>query len=1393
MKTEFRMQNAECGMLKSAARYRRRKVSSDHRMRSAERGVALVITLIMLAVITFMAITFLVVSRSDKGSVTVQTDQAIARLATETAAQRAQAEMAAAIMAWTNPFNYGLFVSTNYINEAGFRPGNSDYTNVNYDFHITDGGGLSGREREQNIANLFYNPRPPVYVLTNASVAASNEFRYFLNLNRNTDFSGIPRFDPTGWLAVTNKENQGPPLPTGATNYFVGDPQWIGGLEHPDYPHSATNLFAYRYAYLVVPAGQTLDVNTIHNWDKFLSRSSMAAAPDGFVRNQGILTSEMNLAGLLTDLNTNLWPTTVASKFGFFPYFYQVDPFQPNNLSLPNTGAAFDDAVGLLTYRYNNNLRSLANVSQLFGVPGRDAFTGPLDVYSAGPLMAGTVWPPPGFVNPNQTRVTQNDPWSSSANPIRFFTPQDFFDERKTAANIPRVQPTTWTFTKRLVTAGTNDSSYDRYTFYRLLSQLGTDSAPEPESKMNLNFRNVDTNGYVVPNMVTNFLPWNNPAQFFTNAAIRLLVDAGYTVGAPSSTSNLLIVSSNNVNGRWLAITNLHIPIWPTNLYTPSVQRILQLAANLYDATTNRADLLAAYPNLPTIFRPVFTDTRGGRGNQGQVSVTGYSELTNDTRNFVANLVRFHDLADPTDTTAVRPFDMVYNVPLVIGARKGYPNFDELAMNTQIQVTRKLQYQRPGTGVDASPNELDQMYLLTVTNVLGISAWNSYASAFPRNLRIYVWPDVRLMLTNLESGRWLNPSMPGYQTPTNLPILANQWKGYGSNTVFASVSFQTPLGSPTTPYVIMPTNAIYRLPPVDQFQIGDPRTFTRTPGTTNLHTPWLQLAVRARLRFALVDELTGRLVDYVDLASQSSFADLANSPDTALRTYTNLTWALAYQGRCGEPYTQDTSENDKGSFFCPQRKPGQTNDYFPTYGIYNQLAASSTTHPSLGWDATAVAKFKAQFGLGALANVAGIRANAFQAMPVSRNLSLYTVWKVNDPLVHYTVGDMADLVAPKVDWDQAEHDPCRTLGQQPNSRYEPWGNRPGKSATVGAYDWRFKDPVPSNQGSSDYWDPPTNKFPNIGWVGRMHRGTPWQTVYLKSTIQDVDSWANWTGNNVLVTNIGQFPTNMSIPSTAAYIWTTRGLLRPATATVNFSNTIVVRDAYFTMPTNDWHFLDLFSTALDANATRGQLSINQTNLAAWSAALSGVMVLTNAGAIDAVTKQSVLTPTVIPPAGSYDSSAAFGTWPAVAKIVYDINRTRTNFTGGVFRRLGDLLAVSALTTNSPFLNTASPNLLNYTLNDAAAERIPQQILGLLKADAVPRAVIYAYGQTLKPAPHSIVTAGPFFGLCTNYQVTAEMATRTVVRFEGVPVYQRGVPLAITNLYPVVESFNVLPAD
>jgi len=235
------------------------------------------------------------------------------------------------------------------------------------------------------------------------------------------------------------------------------------------------------------------------------------------------------------------------------------------------------------------------------------------------------------------------------------------------------------------------------------------------------------------------------------------------------------------------------------------------------------------------------------------------------------------------------------------------------------------------------------------------------------------------------------------------------------------------------------------------------------------------------------------------------------------------------------------------------------------------------------------------------------------------------------------------------------------------------------------------------------------------------------------------------------------------------------------------------------PVNDWFLFDLFTTAPNQNATRGQLSINQTGLAAWSALLGGVIVLTNTSTdenLDEVPPLVTFNPINIEPAGVFDPYSP-NLWPPLARIVNAINSVRATNVNyrGTFPRLGDILAVPELTVASPFLNQNSALQMQRGINDAVYERIPQQILSLLQVGE-PRFVIYAYGQALKPADRSIVTSGPFFGLCTNYQITAEVATRTVIRVAGNPDpnnVNHPDPLKRYPPHIVVESFNTLPPD
>jgi hypothetical protein len=1291
----------------------RRPSAFDSRLPSHERGVALVITLIMLSVITFMAIAFLVLSRGERTSVSTATDQSIARLAADNGLERAEVELIAPMLVSGNFSSSGLLVSTNFINPFGFKPGVANPTNVSYVDAL--GKPLAGAAMLQNLTNLLINPRAPVYIVTNR-VTGGTDFRYFLDMNRN----GV--FEPTGVVGVTNsagvwlRDAAGNPL----VDYVLGDPQWIGGLEFPDRNHSADNRFLYRYAYVAVPVSQTLDLNYIHNYAKAPSTTMAAGAGDGFLRNQGAGTYEINLGAFLCDLNTNIWATNSA------PYRYFADPA---TYTLPNRGVAFDDALSLLRYRYSANLNLLPSVQYLFGASGNLAFTRDfIDGYSAGPPMYGTRWSGIDFDNTRTSKA-----WAGADNTNHFFSTQDLFDPTKVGQS----------FVNHLIQASADtNSTYNRNTFYRLLSQLGTDSAPEPAGKINLNYDNmVQANARGIIS-ATNFFPWR-PIDFFTNTANMLLTNAGYT----------------------LSLTNLQV--YPTNFYTPSIHRLLQVAANIYDASTNRA-FAAGQTNtfFPTVFRPIFR--RYAAATNVVITIVGYREVQNaemasrlapamiDPTERGAPIASIPTYGTPFASVAVPGAEknepMIAGIPLIIGAKKGFPNFNELSMETQIYVSRLLEFRRKVN--DGPVTSTNQMYVVGISNLFGLEAWNSYAAAYPRNIQLVTSVSMEAVMTN-ELGLTLpiysNRQVFGMTTN----ILAPNWRGFISPNS-AQYSMVLPFGNNATFRHL--TNSTYK--PFPPWFFPQTHVFDDNRG---FYIPHWWLNLKTRLQFILVDTSAtpNRIIDYVNLRNQERTVD--------------ITYELA---------RNNTGPVNPGDYKTPSnqwltnRVGGSTLDRAPTLGVINQIQIG--LNGTTDWLSFSQDPYS---GLDEESAVDGFRYNLVGASPIYpkdigkqfyksnlfyapfdpyRPIYVHTTWQANDPLVHYNIGDLVDSLT----FDETNRVNTIAKGVQNigriNDRYRPWGGNPQSEDKLTDTQMAIKDPFVTR---SDDWDFPTNKFPNIGWLGRVHRGTPWQTIFLKSTntmqvvggpqgfAQSLLNWMHWTGNP---TTIGKPAlTNMISPKLVESLLGTNA-------------NIVFYDALFSAPTNDWHILDLFSTAFNENAGRGQLSVNQTNLAAWSAVLSGVSVLPNLNATSGP-------PTFIQPAG-------VDPLPRLANIVNGINNARTNFPNRAFGRLGDVLSAPELTVASPYLVATNRNQI---INDEVVERIPQQILGLLHGvEQPPRFVIYSYGQALKPGPKSFyMGSGPYFGLCTNYQITAEVATRAVVHIEGGPSKPR----------IVVEGFNVLPPD
>ena len=220
------------------------------------------------------------------------------------------------------------------------------------------------------------------------------------------------------------------------------------------------------------------------------------------------------------------------------------------------------------------------------------------------------------------------------------------------------------------------------------------------------------------------------------------------------------------------------------------------------------------------------------------------------------------------------------------------------------------------------------------------------------------------------------------------------------------------------------------------------------------------------------------------------------------------------------------------------------------------------------------------------------------------------------------------------------------------------------------------------------------------------------------------------------------------------------------------------EGYYTRPVSDRLLFDVFTTSLNDNSARGRLPINQTNLAAWSAVFSGVTYASNS-----LTDFQLSTGQSRSFSGTASSRrACMIRWmPPPAALGADGARYQCNarehelLPQWRLRQLGDVLAVPELTDQSPFLNQSTAMARTRGLTDAAYEWIPQQTMSLLQQSA-PRFAIYAYGQALKPAPESIITdSGGFFGLCTNYAITAE------VGFAGHRACRGQPELAATNTF------------
>lgn len=728
----------------------------------------------------------------------------------------------------------------------------------------------------------------------------------------------------------------------------------------------------------------------------------------------------------------------------------------------------------------------------------------------------------------------------------------------------------------------------------------------------------------------------SDPTGFFTNVATALLREELH-----------------------LELTNLQV--FPVNNYTPAVHRLLQVSANLYEATTNRTYSTSTFePYCPTLYRPLFRKMA-----DNTVIIAGFREVLGT--NLVSSLgpaileldVDTNQLAllpawgTPAGTDQQEP--LLAGLPLIIGARKGFPNFNEFSKQTCITVSRLLEFRR--TSIQGPVVQTNTMFTVGISNIYGAEFWNSYSNPYPRNLLLRGSLSMTAVLAD-DAGNVLSSN--NVPADITLGIGQTNWPGWHGLSDVAG-SFVLPWGATNSFFFL--TNSTYVAGPPALLQ---PLTHVFQARTSWYQPRWF-LNLKIRALFALIDTDAQRVVDYVNL-------DLHEAPIDVFA-------ALGSGADCsGNP----GSLASISSQWCTNLPAGVPQ------GILNQIAVSLGLNGGI-LPTPGVFTLDPYAGLDPEPAIDGFRYNLMGWSPIfARDLgmlfyksnvfyvpfdpvgSLYvhTTLSANDPLVHYTLGELSSLPSPTSAINLISHvPPLDNLGVL-NGRFQPWGGSPlgGGSSAVAPWDLAAKDPLITRP---DAWTFPTNQLLQEAWIGGVHRGTPWQTLFLKSanflqsygTVNGgLSAWQQWTGDSLVTSN-----------------WDGHSSLIP--------------DALFTLPTNDWRIAELLASLFNTNDLRTLASANQTSAPAWEELLNGLTVLTN------------------PAPGQTDSLVMLSNSPQAKLISTALLAARAKQPAQTFHDPSELLSAPELSVASPWLNNSN------TPSDAAFEAIPSQLLSRLRPDSV----------------------------------------------------------------------------
>ena len=766
------------------------------------------------------------------------------------------------------------------------------------------------------------------------------------------------------------------------------------------------------------------------------------------------------------------------------------------------------------------------------------------------------------------------------------------------------------------------------------------------------------------------------------NAPSRTIPDSGDPLGFFTAVADKLLRSTFP-----FGITNIPVCANGVYVYTPAMQRLLQLSANIYDAANTNF--------FPVVFRPLFA-----KDASNNIFIIGYQQVTNVSGTGDPQLSPPYDVTQLLNYSGAAPIAdahgpvNVYGVPWIIGAKKGLPGFNQLSLVTAVPVTRKLQVTRTTTDPFTATYATNQMYEMSISNSLGISFWNSYTNTYPRPVTVFACDAIFMNLNNSALPIGFTNCYLGSPTGYTIPAWpGSQWNSGPPNAVLKN----------TASFVV--ANWSFNFLPPAVYRFGS-RAFDVSNGATNIweatipplpQLPQFVLSTTNYLQAFILDG--SNVIDYVQLRGPVSTG--------------NLNQALA-DPDYPDPFHPNTYHQWSTNTYLP---------YPPTpFGVINQLWVSghSSDAPVAGgqWSAAPTPMglttppaeaayfyglFMPSFQFNGQSYVNNLLAMQAPYTP-SRTVFSAFLLQANDPLVHYLASDLNSQFGATAVWagiaqwqngvwsrtDDLQTIPLPRPPSNPvGGRYQPWmqkGQMDGLANIITVINnYACKDPLVYG---SDNWNFPTNLMSSLVGLGQVHRGTPWQTVYLKDADITKAFLQSSGGYNYIGTNT----------------W------------MQWTGDFDATDAALMVPVSDRRLSGLLMPLLNMNAATQLFSVSNQHVGDWQNVFNGLIAYSNSSPV--VFANSSL---------RFDTYVLSSNSPQIFVIVNGINginvtRANTNlFPSRSFLHAADVLAAPALSVNSPFLNLGSTQLgyqqMNYGITDWEYEAIPAQLLLRLRTDSL----------------------------------------------------------------------------